>query len=377
MCGELLYEFPLIQYTNMPKSAQFFPDKNEVEAEKGADLSVCQCSGCGLIQLNNDPVFYYREVIRSAAVSPEMTEFRTQQFERWLETYDLQKKKIIEIGCGSGEYMRILNQFDVDVYGIEQRAESVAAGQKIGLAIQQGFIEDSAVTEAPFDAFYMLNFLEHLPDPNKSLRAIRQSLNNGAVGLVEVPNFDMIVRQKLFSEFISDHLFYFTKDSFIHTLEQNGFQVLECVETWHDYSLSAVVKKREPTDLKVFEEQRAQVSDSINSYIEQFNTQSVAVWGAGHQALAIMSLASLGNNVRYVVDSAPFKQDHYTPATHIPIVAPEKLITDPVDAVIVMAASYSDEVAEILQNNYSGMSIAVLRDYGLEIVKDMTAGKDI
>jgi len=371
-CGSFFYGRPLIEYSNMPKSAQFFPDKAEVKTEKGADLSVCQCSACGLVQLNNEPVPYYRSVIRSAAISPEMNAFRKHQFEQWLNTYDLEGKKIVEIGCGSGEYMSIMSQFNVDVFGLEQGEESVAKGRQVNLAIQQGFIENTLLQDAPFDAFYMLNFLEHLPDPNTSLKAISQSLKAGAIGLVEVPNFDMIIRQNLFSEFISDHLLYFTKDTFTHLLEKNGYQVLECIETWHDYSLSAVVKKREPLDLKVFEQQKTQISNELHAFIGQFNEQAVAIWGAGHQSLAVMSLSELEGRIRYVIDSAAFKQNRFTPATHIPIVSPEQLLSDPVDAVIVMAASYSDEVADILMKNYSGINIAILRDYGLEIVKDLT-----
>ena len=68
-----------------------------------------------------------------------------------------------------------------------------------------------------------------------------------------------------------------------------------------------------------------------------------------------------------IVDSAPFKQNKYTPATHLPIVAPEKLIADKVDAVIVMAAGYSDEVAGIIKRKFNNIQIAVLRDFGLEI----------
>ncbi len=78
---------------------------------------------------------------------------------------------------------------------------------------------------------------------------------------------------------------------------------------------------------------------------------------------------NLGGKIRYVVDSAAFKQGKYTPATHIPIVAPETLGSDPVDAVIVMAASYSDEVARILRQKFpAGLEVVILRDFGLEPV---------
>ena len=83
---------------------------------------------------------------------------------------------------------------------------------------------------APFDAFFILNFLEHLPDQRATLRGIYNNLTAGGVGLIEVPNFDMIVRQKLFSEFTADHLFYFTRDTLSTTLSRNGFDIIGCSE---------------------------------------------------------------------------------------------------------------------------------------------------
>ena len=74
----------------------------------------------------------------------------------------------------------------------------------------------------------------------------------------------------------------------------------------------------------------------------------------------------MGDKIKYVVDSAPFKQRKFTPATHIPIVSPDKLISDPVDAIIVMAGSYSDEVVKIVRKEYNIKNVAVLTNSGLK-----------
>ncbi|MDE1714471.1 hypothetical protein PWG14_18360 (plasmid) [Chromobacterium amazonense] len=87
----------------------------------------------------------------------------------------------------------------------------------------------------------------------------------------------------------------------------------------------------------------------------------MAIWGAGHQALALISLMGIAGRIRYVLDSAPFKQGRYTPATHLPIVAPARLDDGEVDAVIVLAASYSAEVVrQIRARHGERFSIAVL-----------------
>ena len=212
-------------------------------------------------------------------------------------------------------------------------------------------------------------FLEHMPDPKASLRAIHRQLAPGALGLIEVPNFDMMVRNRLFSEFISDHLLYFSQETFLATLQQNGFEVIQMEELRDHYVISALVRKRAPLNLSEFSGCQSAISGQLRNFISDFPAGRVAVWGAGHQALAILSLSGIASSICYVVDSAPFKQGKFTPATHRPVVPPETLKSDQVDALIVMVGGYSDEVAAIVARDFgSKIKVAILRENGLEIV---------
>ncbi len=353
----------------MPAAAQFLPDVDSVEKERGVELEVCQCPRCGLVQLSGDPVPYYKQVVRAAGFSEEMTQFRKRQFADFIGWFSLEGKKIVEIGCGRGEYLSILAKLNVEAYGVEYSQDAVDHCVKEGLRVARGFLESEkdSLADAPFDGFLMMNFLEHLPDPGSSLTGIGANLAGRAAGLVEVPNFDMILANNLFSEFIGDHLFYFTKETLTSTLSRNGFEVVDCREEWHGYILSARVIKRPPLDLAGFCERQSKLESEVNEYLGRFGANEVAAWGAGHQALAFMALAGLAGKIRYVVDSAPFKQGKYTPATHIPIVSADSLRSAPVKAVIIMAASYSDEVARIIREKFSGkIDLAILRDHGLE-----------
>lgn len=350
VCNAPLEEPPLLTYRHMPRSAQEFPDLSELDKDNGIDLVLLQCSSCGLVLLDAEPVPYYRDVIRAAAFSPEMANFRKEQFDRFLSNYGLKRKKILEVGCGRGEYLQILKDAGANAYGLENNADAVEECLSKGLNVQRGFIDRPSykLQQAPFDAFMILNFLEHLPSPVETLRGIASNLAKDALGLVEVPNLDMIIQKGLFAEFISDHLLYFVKETFVQTLAISGFQVLECGAVWHDYILSAVVRKRQTLELSGLKTARVSLQSALNKFIDQFPDRTVAIWGAGHQALAIMALTEISPKIKYVVDSATFKQGKFTPATHVAIVSPEILKTEPPLAVIVMAASYTDEVVHLL-----------------------------
>lgn len=355
----------------MPASAQGFLTAEMLASDAGQNLLINQCSNCGLVQLDNPPVDYYREVIRAAAFSNEMRKFRLQQLKDWVGTYQLNQQKVLEIGCGKGEYLSLLKAAGANAFGLEYSVQAISDCQLEGLQVFQGYLGEYQLQNLPkdFSGFICLNFMEHWPNPNASLSELKAHLSAGAIGLIEVPNFDMIIEKGLFSEFISDHLLYFTQDTLRFTLQKNGFEVLACKPVWQDYILSAVVRKREPTDLTHFNQFHRGISASLNAFISAFDKGKVAIWGAGHQSLAVISLANLADKIAYIIDSATFKQNKYTPATHLPIVAPNHLKKEPVDAVIIMAASYSDEVARVIRDEYSqAIKVVILRDDGLEEV---------
>ena len=114
-----------------------------------------------------------------------------------------------------------MNKLEVKAYGIEQSKESVNFCLKNKLKVTNGYIENSnyKIVNEPFDCFMILSFIEHLPNINSVLRGIYNNLKNDALGIVEVPNFDMILQKNLFSEFTRDHLFYFTKNFYNFTIK--------------------------------------------------------------------------------------------------------------------------------------------------------------
>lgn len=364
---------PILHFENMPVGAQGFLNEKDIEQDKGQELKLYQCPYCGAIQITDKPVPYFRDVIRASAVSEEMREFRIRYFQDFVSKYHLAGKKVIEIGCGCGEFLELMNLAGVKGFGIENKKESVERCIRKKLKVFENFLdkEDKIIEEAPYDAFFIMNFLEHIPNPNIFLKSIFHNLTEGAIGLIEVPNVDMILQNSMFSEFISDHLLYFTKQTLCFLLEKNGFEVIECYPVWHDYCLAAYVRKRNEVNMCEIYNSMNSISFEINDYIDRMHEkkQKVAIWGAGHQALAVISLCKIAKKIEFIVDSADFKQGKYTPGTHLKIVSPDDLRNHDIGAIIVMAASYSDEVAGILEKEYQGIDIAILRDYGLECRK--------
>ena len=69
----------MLELVGMPNAAQFLPNEDELHKDKGVDLNIFECTQCGLVQTSQEPVPYYKEVIRASAFSGEMAAFRQKQ----------------------------------------------------------------------------------------------------------------------------------------------------------------------------------------------------------------------------------------------------------------------------------------------------------
>jgi SAM-dependent methyltransferase len=348
----------LFTLRNAPASAQGFLTKETLSQDHGLTLNVCECTGCGLIQLTNEPVDYYQEVIRSVAYSAEMKAFRQKQFLNFVESHGLKGRKILEIGSGKGEFLQLMNDTGAFAFGIEGSADSAHQAQQKGLSVSHLFLgnDSTHIENGPFDSFFIMSYLEHIPEPGILLTALRKNLKENAPGIVEVPNFDMILQERQFSEFTTDHLYYFTETTLRRCLELQGFDVIEIKPVWHNYILSAVVKKRSNLNLSAMHETLESLISQLDSFIS--NSKRPAVWGAGHQALTLLSLIKKISSIDSVIDSAPFKQGKFTPVSHKEVISPDEIQARGITDIIVMAGSFNHEICEAIKTNF-GNSVRI------------------
>jgi 2-polyprenyl-3-methyl-5-hydroxy-6-metoxy-1,4-benzoquinol methylase len=355
-CAGELFSTPLMVYKDMPATSQFLPSEEDLADEECIDLKICQCSKCGLVQLDNDPIYYFKDVIRAGSVSEGVKNVRTKQFQDFVDDFHLKGKKIIEIGCGRGEYLEFMNNTGANAYGLEHRKESVEDCRAKGLKVIQGFLNDPSekIEHGPFDAFFICNFLEHFDEPSLALRAIANNLTDDGIGFVEVPNTDNIIDKTSFYKFTLEHLLNFTKETLTSTLRNNGFDVLSCeiIQTGSGAPIYALVRKKKPLNFDKFKNNQKVLYEEIDSFLKQFDKEKTVIWGAGHHTFGLLSVLNFQDKIKYIVDSASYKQEKYSPKTHLPIVSPEAFYSDTVKGIIVCAGGYSDEVIKLIQKNY-------------------------
>jgi len=387
VCGQPLDGEPLLTLDHMPASAQDIPGREDLEDDRGISLNLHQCSSCGLVQFDCEPVPYYKDVIRSGGFTTTMVELRKRQYRHFIDTCNLEGKKLIEAGCGQGEFLSVLTGFPVTACGIEHRESLVLLGKEKGLNVWRQFAGEGQVLASPdgsmsgpYDGFLSFNYLEHQPDPVGMLRCIAENLTDEGVGLITVPSLEYILKYDGYYELIRDHIAYYTFDTLRFTADQAGFEVIE-EEMVNRDTLSVIVRKKKNSktgagrirsdrlDVSGLVQSRVIIGDELKRLVSELESEgkSLGIWGASHQGFTLASTTVIGDFARYIIDSAPFKQGRYAPASHLPIVAPDHFLKNPVDAILIVAPGYTEEIAKSIVEKFGrNVEIMALKSNHLE-----------
>lgn len=326
----------------------------ELTKDYPINLKVYKCNICSFVQLNQTlEDDFYDDYVMTVSHSDLMNSFQLDQAKHFVEEYNLQNARIIEIGCGDGNFLSHLKKFAPMSIGLEPSTSFRQLAVSKGHEVLSDYVSsDKDLPGAPYDAFITREVLEHVIDPNEFLKSIRRSLTDGAIGLVEVPCLEKALRQNRFYDFFADHLNYFSLSTLKFVLEKNGFKVIELMHGMNDEFNVAIVQNTMLNEFVAMQSSIDSVCSSIRHEISKVQGK-VAVYGSGAKGLTILSNANVTvDNIEYVIDSDPHKQGLFTPVSHLPVVSPEVLLNESPDLIIITAMAYKDEIVDKLRTYY-------------------------
>jgi len=157
---------------------------------------------------------------------------------RWevMKGYFPSAGKVLDVGCSSGAFLKVMESEGWDVYGIDISEESSkVARKKWGERIKVMSLDEPLFSPNPpfpvFDLITLFDVLEHSPDPGALLKGVRRLLKPGGLLTVTTHNFSSPVR-KLMGRSWSyldpvEHLSYFSPKALKSLLNSSGFSITE------------------------------------------------------------------------------------------------------------------------------------------------------
>ena len=348
------------------------------EAEETYPLELALCARCSLVQITETvpPEKLFREYVYQSSFSDTMLRHAEALSSFLISSRNLgAKNTVVEVASNDGYLLQYYKRAGVPVLGVEPATNIARVAEQRGIRTVSEFFDEALAADLrddgwQADVIHAHNVLAHVPDVNGFVRGLRHLINEHGVIVVEVPYvMDMIGRCE-FDTVYHEHLSYFSltalnalftrNDVIVQKVEQlpihgGTLRIYAGYNYTQDDSVSQVLINEEACGVneigfyKDFGQRVEQLRDELVTLLRDLKAQDkrIAVYGASAKGSTLLNYCGLGREtLDYVVDRSLLKQGRYTPGTHLKIHAPEKLLEDMPDYVLLLTWNFADEILE-------------------------------
>lgn len=149
--------------------------------------------------------------------------------------------RVLDVGCGSGEWLSYMRNFGVEAEGLEIDERAVNVAHSRGLTVHLGTLDRIAFPENSFDTVTMGHVIEHVPNLKGVLQRCNRILRRGGLLVISTPNSDSF-GHRVFGQYWRGlepprHLHLLNQRSLCRFVENCGFTVLRCHSFVHSDSI--------------------------------------------------------------------------------------------------------------------------------------------
>lgn len=343
------------------------PDAESARAVARADLRLAWCPDCAMVwNAAFDPrlVRYDPSYDASLDHSPHFRAYAAGLAQRLRERHRLDGAHVVEVGCGKGEFLRLLADggrnrctgFDAGYEG--------AADDDAGVTIHRAFYDPAVHGPLEADLAVCRHVLEHLAEPGPFLDALVAAVRPGGALYLEVPDALFTLREGGIWDLIYEHCGYFTAPALDRLCRDHGVAPLAIESTYCGQFLSldgvageaaAPAAGDGATVGALAEAFATRHRETVGSWARVLDAEldrgaRIAVWGAGSKGVTFLNTVPRAGEIAAVVDRNPRKHGRHVAGTGQQVTAPESLARDGCDLVVATNPVYRAEIEAELQS---------------------------
>ena len=360
----------LVELPDVPAVAnQVLHSSAEARQVARTDIRLVGCRRCGHVfnaAFDLARIAYDGRYENSLMGSHRYRWFTEGIIDRLLSAYDLAGGTAVEIGCGRGEFLRMLcGQGLRQGIGFDpSRPSSVeTVGGATITIIGDVFVPDLAPDA---DIVCSRHVLEHLRRPVNLLRSIQEAYASSParVVFIEVPNGGFMLEELGVWDPLYEHVSYFTASSLSRSLRLAGFVPGPIQVVFGNQFLTAeatfpasnrhgpAAPHPEATSFDGFGDRFAATIQAWRDWLCRARQEGrqLALWGAGAKGITFLNIVDRSEEraVAQVVDINPLKAGAFVAGTGHPIVPPPALRERRPDLILVMNPEYEPEIRQML-----------------------------
>ncbi len=360
-----------------PPANAYLKEENLGAPETSFPLALYFCRTCSLAHLLDvvNPEILFKDYhFLTGASSPSVAHFKKYADDVVLPLITSPDDLVIDIGGNDGvllsfvkDYARVLNVDPADNLAL------ISEGK--GVPFYTAFFTSQTADEliakyGPAKVVVANNVFAHTDPIRDVFKGVAKLIGENGVFVFEVHWNKHLIEEGAFDQIYHEHLCFYSLHAAKYLVEAMGMKVfdVEIVPT-QGQSLRVYAGKNKIekisvkdildlerevglTDEKTFIAFGEKVSgnrEKLRTLLLDLKAQGKRIVGYGAPAKGntLLNYYGIGPDIlEYLTDTTPLKQGLYSPGQHIPIVSPEKLLTNTPDYILLLAWNFKDAILE-------------------------------
>jgi SAM-dependent methyltransferase len=363
-----------------PASNAFLESPAAFRDEKRYPLRAKVCEICKLVQIDYDvaPQELFGNYVYFSSYSDDWLAHAKAYCEMARQRFALGRSSlVVELASNDGYLLKNFLSMGIPVLGIDPSDTVAAAAAKIGVPTLVEFFGEKvagnlAQQGRQADLIIGNNVLAHVPQLNDFVAGIALLLRENGHITIEFPHLLELVRHVEFDTIYHEHFSYFSVYAIEQVFSRHGLRLydVERLPT-HGGSLrifAAHAARKDLEDSGSLREVREQESaaglkdlgtyakfskrveecrDSLLAFLATAKREGkrIAAYGAAAKGNTLLNFCGVTpQDIGFVADRNPHKQNKFLPGTHIPVVSPEELMQAKPDYVLILPWNLRDEI---------------------------------
>ena len=343
-------------------------------------LDLAWCPSCALVQITETvpPAQLFSDYLYFSSFSETMLAHAQGLATEVVRARRLGAQSlVVEIASNDGYLLQYYQRAGVPVLGIEpaRNVAQVAIEERSIPTLVEFFGRELAqrlrAEGRNADVIHAHNVMAHVADLNGLVAGIGLLLKRDGVAVIEVPYVKELLDRCEFDTIYHEHLCYFSLTAVDRLFRRHGLRVQDVHRVpIHGGSLQLWVTRAgiDPTSRVTallaeeaawgvddfatysgFAQRVERLKEELRSLLGGLKQQGkrLAAYGAAAKGSTLLNYFGIGREtLDFVVDRSPHKQGRFMPGVHIPIRAPERLLEEMPDEVLLLTWNFADEILE-------------------------------
>lgn len=370
--------FPILSLGRTPLANSLLTAEQLGEPEDSYPLEVVFCHECALLQITETVPAekLFREYLYFSSFSSTMLNHARDLAALVIESHKLDHKSlVIEIASNDGYLLQFYQQSGIPVLGIEPATNVARIARErnvpticefFGAALAQRLQAGGRLA----NVVHAHNVLAHVSDLNGFMTGLSSVLAENGIAIIEVPYVKDLIDRCEFDTIYHEHLSYFSLTALDHLVQRHNLEITKVDRVdIHGGSLRVFIQKQQsgarsdsvqqllneesgwqvahPDFYLTFKNRVEQVKHDLLTLLRDLKKrgETMAAYGASAKGSTLLNYCGIGSDLLdFVVDRSTFKQGLFTPGTHLPIYAPEKLLESMPGYVLLLTWNFADEI---------------------------------